>query len=451
MTAARVLLFGTHVGSVSWDPERQLALFEYTPEFLTSGIQIAPLTMPLRRGVFSFADLSRESFRGLPGLLADCLPDRFGNLLINRWLAEQGRTPDSFNPVERLCYLGSRAMGALEFEPALMEERSGGQLELDRLVELANRALSARNELHADFSEEGLSEIIRVGTSAGGARAKAVIAWNPTTGEVRSGQVAEHGFESWLLKFDGVEGNRDKESTDPMGYGRIEYAYHLMARDAGLTMSECRLLEEGGRAHFLTRRFDRDNEGAKDHMQTLCGIAHLDFNEAGAHSYEQAFQVARRLALSQPEQAELYRRAVFNIIARNQDDHTKNISFLMNRQGIWRLAPAYDVTYSYNPEGAWTGQHQMSLGGRRDEFARDDLLEAASAANVKPKQARMILQEVVEAVRRWPEFAREARVAERTSAKIARVHRLDRMGEYKGARHVKPRSQRGCLGHPGIR
>ena len=425
-TSARVKLYGTHIASVTWDDDRELGIFEYHPGFLASGIEIAPLEMPLRTGTFSFPDLPRESFRGLPGLLADSLPDKFGNLLIDRWLAGQGRAPETFNPVERLCYLGTRGMGALEFEPTLIPHQPGSPLDVARLVELANRALATRDELETSLgSGDALTEIIRVGTSAGGARAKAVIAWNPNSSELRSGQVLlPKGFEPWLIKFDGVHGNRDKEVNDPQGYGRIEYAYHLMARAAGIAMTDCRLFEEGGRAHFMTRRFDRTPDGDKFHQQTLCGIAHMDFNRAGAYSYEQAFQVARQLDLPHPDQAELYRRAVFNILARNQDDHTKNISFLMDRSGTWQLAPAYDVIYSYNPSGAWTSRHQMSLQGKRDDFEPADLLAAAPSANLKPPRARDIIARVHAAVTRWPEFAETAGVAPRQRRAITKTLRL---------------------------
>lgn len=267
---------------------------------------------------------------------------------------------------------------------------------------------------------------MRVGTSAGGARAKAVIAWNPETSEIRSGQLSlPTGYESWIIKFDGVEENSDKENCDPKGYGRIEYAYHLMARAAGINMSDCRLFEEHGRAHFMTRRFDRTDDGDKLHLQTLCGIAHMDFNQLGAFSYEQAFQTARRLHLPNSDQAELYRRALFNILGRNQDDHTKNISFMMNRHGIWQLAPAYDMIYSYNPSGAWTSRHQMSLHGKRDGFTLDDLLAAAPTANLKISQAKKILYEVHSAVSNWQRFACKAKVNSDQAAAIAKNHRLD--------------------------
>lgn len=414
MTTASIHLYDTLVGAVSWDEALELGVFEYDETFQRSGIEVSPIHLPLGPQRFSFPGLPRETFKGLPGLLADSLPDKFGNLLIDQWLARQGRTAASFDPVERLCYLGTRAMGALEFRPAILTEGPSEQLHLDALVELANAALGSREDLHANLrqSPEALATILRVGTSAGGARAKAVIAWNPATGEIRSGQVKpEPGFESWLLKFDGVSANRDKELNDPLGYGRIEYAYHLMARAAGVTMSDCRLLEENGRAHFMTRRFDRTAEGGKLHLQSLCAMAHFDFNQAGAYSYEQAFQVARRLNLPQSDLTELFRRAVFNILARNQDDHTKNLAFFMDRRGGWHLAPAYDLTYAYNPSGAWTHRHQMSLAGKRDGFTTSDLLEAAAAANLKTAKAKSILREVHTAISAWRDFAEQAKVA----------------------------------------
>ncbi len=413
MTIAEIHLYETLIGAVAWDYARETGVFEYDPAFLRSGIEISPITLPLRAGRFSFPELPRETFKGLPGLLADSLPDKFGNLLINQWLVRQGRVPESFNPVERLCYLGTRAMGALEFKPALLAAGPSETLHLDELVKLASEALASRNSLHVNLekSPEALATILRVGTSAGGARAKAVICWNPQTGEVKSGQLTpEPGFEAWLLKFDGVSENRDKELNDPLGYGRIEYAYHLMARAAGITMSDCRLLEENGRAHFMTRRFDRDARGGKFHIQSLCGMAHFDFNQAGAYSYEQAFQIARMLGLPQTDLTEMFRRAVFNVMSRNQDDHTKNIAFIMDRRGNWRLAPAFDLIYAYNPDGAWTSRHQMTLNGKRDGFLTKDLLTAATSADLKPPKARAILREVHAAVEEWPAHAEQAGV-----------------------------------------
>lgn len=428
MTAAIIQLYGTAIGAVFWDADRELGVFEYDPDFLGSGIWVSPITLPLGPGRFSFPNLSRETFKGLPGLLADSLPDKFGNLLIDQWLTQQGRNPETFDPVERLCYLGTRAMGALEFQPTLLQDSPPETLHLAALVQLANDALASRESLHANLSQppKALATILRIGTSAGGARAKAVIAWNPSTGEIRSGQANfATGFEPWLLKFDGVSANRDKELNDPLGYGRIEYAYHLMARAAGITMSDCRLLEENGRAHFMTRRFDRGPNGEKFHMQSLCAIAHFDFNLAGAYSYEQAFRIARQLDLPQTDLTELYRRALFNIITRNQDDHTKNIAFLMDRSGGWRLAPAYDLIYAYNPSGAWTHRHQMTLNGKRDGFLTGDLLAAADAANVKPPKAKKILREILWAASRWRNHAETAGVSPEWIREIEANLRLD--------------------------
>lgn len=413
MKTASVHLFGSRIAAVTWVAARECAVFEYDADFLRSGIEVAPLMMPAARQRYEFPQLPRDTFKGLPGMLADCLPDRFGNKLIDQWLALHGRSAASFHPVERLCYLGSRAMGALEFVPSEGQAESDEALEIPALVELANEVLSERKNIRVSLRKaDAMAGILRVGTSAGGARAKAVVAWNRETGEMRSGQIdLPPGFGAWLLKFDGVSANRDKELADPLGFGRIEYAYHLMAVAAGIEMSECALFEENGRAHFLTRRFDRPQGGGKLHMQSLCALAHYDFNQAGAYSYEQAFQVGRRLALSQYELEQLYRRAVFNVIARNQDDHTKNIAFLMDRRGEWRLAPAFDVTYAYNPDGAWTSQHQMTLSGKRDGFSRADLLAAASFADIKNRRALDIHEEVFSAVKRWKSFAQKAGIA----------------------------------------
>lgn len=429
-TLAEVRLWGRSIGAVSLADDSSSAAFQYEPAFVDSGIQIAPLTMPLSRRVYAFPALPRNTFHGLPGLLADSLPDRFGNALINAWLATQGRTPASFNAVERLCYTGARGMGALEFAPALgPAPQSTGKIEIDALVQLASDVLGERGSLKASFKsvarQSALQGILRVGTSAGGARAKAVITWNPQTNEVRSGQVeAGAGFGYWLLKFDGVSGNKDKELEDPKGYGAIEYAYALMAQAAGITMSECRLLEENGRSHFMTRRFDRLPEGGKLHMQSLGALAHYDYNQPGAYSYEQALQVIRQLGLPMAALEQQFRRMLFNVVARNQDDHVKNIAFLMDRQGQWSLAPAFDVTYSYNPAGDWTAQHQMTLNGKRDGFTRPDFSACAKAAMLKRGRDKAILEEVCDAVRRWPGFARQAGVPVTQRKQIARSHRL---------------------------
>lgn len=415
-TVAEVKLWGRTIGAVSQEDGNETAAFEYDPLFAQSGVEVSPLTMPLSNRVYRFPELSRETFHGLPGLLADSLPDKFGNVLIDAWLATQGRSPESFNAVERLCYIGARGMGALEFAPALGPvARRATEIRIDKLVELASEVLTHRNGLSASFAdehkEESLKDILRVGTSAGGARAKAVIAWNPSTNEVRSGQVnAGEGFEYWLLKFDGVQGNKDKELDDPQGYGAIEYAYSKMAADAGIAMSECRLLEENGRRHFMTRRFDRLPGGGKLHLQSLCALAHYDFNMAGAYGYEQALLVIRRLGLPMDAIEQQFRRMTFNIIGRNQDDHVKNIAFLMDKSGAWSLSPAFDMTYSFNPSGAWTASHQMTLNGKRDNFTLGDFRACAKTVSMKRGRAETIVREVHASVSRWRDYADEAGV-----------------------------------------
>lgn len=431
MTVAEVRLWGRTIGAVSLDDGASHAAFQYDSDFARSGIALSPITMPPGDEVYTFPGLPLRTFHGLPGLLADSLPDRFGNALIDAWLATQGRTPVSFNAVERLCYTGSRGMGALEFAPVIgPRPRRAQKIEIDALVRLASEVLTHRSNLKATFASESrqaaLRDILRVGTSAGGARAKAVVAWNPVTNEVRSGQIeAGSGFEYWLLKFDGVAGNKDKELEDPKGYGAIEFAYYLMARSAGVTMHECRLLEEKGRRHFMTRRFDRLAGGEKLHMQSLGALAHFDFNHAGAHSYEQAFLTLRQLQLPMEAVEEQFRRMTFNILARNQDDHVKNIAFLMDKAGRWSLAPAFDVTYSYNPEGAWTSTHQMSMNGKREGFTGADFQSCARQAQMKRGRAAAILAEVGAAVARWPEFADAAEVAPAWRRQIQKNLRLN--------------------------
>lgn len=405
------------------------ASFEYAPEFIASGIRVAPLMMPPRPGIFRFPALPHSTFLGLPGMLADALPDRFGSALIAQWLAEQGRSSEDFDAVERLCYVGARAMGALEFEPALGRgEHTAVPLDVAALVDLAARVLAERSgaggRLGGGRDAAVLSDILRVGTSAGGARAKAVVAWNPTTGELRSGQGAiPPGFEAWLLKFDGVASSGDRGLADPAGYGVLEYAYALMARAARIMMMPSRLLEEGGRTHFMTRRFDRTATGGKVHMQSLGALAHFDYNDPRVHSYEDALMVCQRLGLDIASREELFRRMVFNVIARNQDDHVKNIAFLMNRSGEWMLAPAFDVVYSWNPEGGWTHQHQMSVNGKREGFTRSDVLAVAASAALQASRARDIVREVEAAVREWPRCAAEAGVDELTTVRVGKAHR----------------------------
>jgi serine/threonine-protein kinase HipA len=431
MSLAEVKLWGRTIGAVSLEDGGRFAAFEYDPAFARSGIEVSPITMPLSGRVYVFPDLPTVTFHGLPGLLADSLPDKFGNALIDTWLATQGRKSESFNAVERLCYTGSRGMGALEFAPAIgPKPQPAKHIEIDSLVKLASEVLSHRKNLKATFASErrknALNDILRVGTSAGGARAKAVIAWNRKTNEVRSGQIAAGaGFDYWLLKFDGVTGNKDKELEDPKGYGAIEYAYYLMAKEAGINMSECRLLEENKRRHFMTRRFDRLEGGEKLHMQSLCALAHFDFNQAGAYAYEQAFFTIRQLNLPMADVEEQFRRMAFNIVARNQDDHVKNIAFLMDKTGRWSLAPAFDVTYSYNPSGSWTDRHQMTMNGKRDGFMLADFRACAKTALMKRGRAEAIMDEIYTAVKKWPDYAEQADVMNDWRKQIRQNLRLD--------------------------
>jgi serine/threonine-protein kinase HipA len=431
MTLAAVHLWGRQIGAVSLEPGQQTAAFEYDPAFVRSGIQLSPIVMPLAETVYSFPALSPASFHGLPGLLADSLPDKFGNALIDAWLAGQGRAPQDFDAVERLLYTGSRGMGALEFKPAKgPRARISHAVDIDALVALASDVLTHRQDLQVSFADshkrDALKEILRVGTSAGGARAKAIIAWNPQTNDVRSGQVtAGAGYSYWILKFDGVSANRDKELDDPKGFGAVEFAYYKMATAAGITMADCRLLEENNRRHFMTRRFDRPDNGGKLHMQSLAALAHFDFNAAGAHSYEQAFQVIRRLGLPMAALEEQFRRMAFNIVARNQDDHVKNIAFLMDKAGAWHLSPAFDVTYSYNPGGLWTAQHQMAMNGKRDGFTFEDFNAASRVAGLKHGRDKAIVQEVSDAVSTWASLASDVGIEENMGDQIARSFRLD--------------------------
>ncbi|MCR5614447.1 type II toxin-antitoxin system HipA family toxin, partial [Treponema sp.] len=372
--SAEVKLWGTTIGAVSLDDTQKTAVFEYEKSFISSGIEPSPIMMPLKSGIYKFPELSYESFHGLPGLLSDSLPDKFGNELLNVWLSKQGRLIDSFNAIERLCYTGTRGMGALEYFPALSENaEKSEQVEVSKLVELASIVLSNRKNLKAVFDEcnkknlsSSLQKIISLGTSAGGARAKAVIALNPKTNEVRSGQIqTDSGFEYWLIKFSGVNGNKDKEDDDLADFGKIEYAYYKMATECRITMMPCRLLDDGQNRHFMTKRFDRDKDGKKLHMQSLAALGHFDFNQAGQTSYEQAFTVLNALRIGHQDRTDLFKRMVFNVAACNCDDHVKNISFLMNKAGRWSLAPAYDVCFAYNPNGLWTSSHQMTINGKR--------------------------------------------------------------------------------------
>ncbi|MCR5466112.1 MAG: type II toxin-antitoxin system HipA family toxin [Lachnospiraceae bacterium] len=416
MIGAGVYLWGTRIGTVAQESSAQAAVFTYEKDFLRSGIELSPLWMPLSERNYSFPGLRRESFRGLPGMLADSLPDRYGTRLLERAFAERGREAESILAVERLCYTGSRGMGALEYRPEdSLVTTIDESLDLDVLVRAASEVLTAREQLRASSSD--IRQLISVGTSAGGARAKAVIAWNRETGDIRSGQIAARpGYEHWIVKFDGVSGNRDHgDRDDGTEFTRIEYAYHRMAVAAGIDMSECLLLRQAGKYHFATKRFDRiGDSGEKLHMQTLGALAHYDFNDPGTNSYEQAAQVLYRLGMGKKEAEQLYRRMVFNVMARNQDDHVKNISFLMDRRGRWSLAPAYDVTFAMDPDNPWLRRHQMSVNGKLENISAEDLLASAKNMNLSELRAKRILNEVSAALAGWSDFAEEAFVTEPT-------------------------------------
>jgi len=428
VNVTEVRLWGHRVGAVALDGD--VGVFEYDTDFLKLGLDIAPITMPLEEArsghtLHSFPALNQETFKRLPGLLADSLPDKFGQAIINTWLARQGRSPDDFSIIERLCYTGSRAMGALEFTPPVIQHLDQAiDVDINEMVSLVHEIISHRGRIDVTLTgdeqanQDALLDILRIGTSAGGARPKAVIAYNEDTGAVMSGQAeAPHGFSHWLLKFDGAS---DIELGETAGFGRIEYAYYLMAKAAGIHMTESQLLEENGRAHFMTRRFDRI-AGNKLHLQSLCALAHYDFNMPGAYGYEQALMIMRKLKLSKKEQLQLYRRMVFNVMARNQDDHTKNIAFLMNQDGEWSLSPAFDMTFSHNPVGEWTDRHQMTVNGKRDQFTKEDLLSVAASSDLKG--AEKVIQKVLGAVKRWPGFAEQAGVDTKRIKLIAEQHR----------------------------
>jgi len=419
---ANVFYKDTQVAVVSWDTVRHLSVFQYVPEFVRGGVELAPLRMPLREEPYSFVNM-HESFSGLPGLLADCLPDVYGNTLIDDWCRQQGRSPDEFSPVERLCYIGNRGMGALEFRPGLRDRPSRAEkVDVGRLVDLASKVLSHRKNLSVDLDEEGLNEILRVGTSAGGARAKAVVAWNPQTDEVRSGQAdVPPGFEHWLMKFDGVLESFDGV-RDPQGYGRIEFAYSEMARRAGISMSKCHLFEEGGRAHFMTRRFDRPDGGGKLHYASLFGMEHMAYSAPGSHShsYENYFDVITRLDLSPGDKLEAFRRMVFNVLGCNRDDHVKNFDFILGDSGQWVLAPAFDVTYAHNPQpGKWTARQQMSILGKREGVTRDDFIAIGRQCNIAtaPK-LKFSIDRVIDSLQQWEDVAEQAGVRAEEMKKI---------------------------------
>lgn len=418
MKTAFVHIWGELAGAVAWDETTGVASFEFDDAFKRKGWDLSPLKMPIKSGesIFSFPELRKKAnseldcFKGLPGMLADSLPDNYGNQLINRWLAQQGRSENSMNPVEKLCFIGTRGMGALEFEPAtLSNTQKTFDVEVNSLVEIAHKMLSKREQFETSLQEndeQAIRNILKIGTSAGGARPKAVIAYNEETGKVKSGQTeAPKGFEHWLIKLDGVS---DVQLGESYGYGRVEYAYYLMAKDCGIEMMPSKLFEENDRAHFMTKRFDREGSETKHHIQTLCAIKHYDYNEMRSFSYEQLFQAMRELRLTYPEAEQMFRRMVFNVLSRNCDDHTKNFSFLLKKDKNWELAPAYDLCHSYRPDSEWVSQHALSINGKRTGINRSDLLALAESVNIK--KAGQVIEQVQAVVNRWPEYAESANV-----------------------------------------
>lgn len=420
MIAAEVYLWGTRIGVVEQADVSDIPRFNYDRNFLRSGIEVSPIVMPLTQQIYSFPTLSKETFKGLPGLLADSLPDKYGTKLIEKYLSQQGRNTDTFTAVERLCYTGNRGMGALEYKPAKeYVSIKDSSIDINALVQLASDILCEKESVHLTQGTDMMEQIIKVGTSAGGARAKAIIAWNETTNDIRSGQIkAGDGYEYWLIKFDGVAGNKDHgEKEDGPSYTRIEYAYYLMAKAAGIDMSECRLYRENGAYHFMTKRFDREG-GSKLHMQSLGALAHYDYNEPGAHSYEQAADIIYRIGASQGDVEKLYRRMVFNVLSRNQDDHVKNISFLMDKFGKWTISPAYDITYAYDKTNRWLLRHQMSINGKLEDISTADLYQCAKHMNIGKRRATKMIDEVMSAVANWENYAEEAFLREEVCREI---------------------------------
>jgi serine/threonine-protein kinase HipA len=428
---ANVRLWGSQIGAVLLEDDERTATFQYADDFVRSGIEVAPIMMPLSSRPYRFPGLGQEAFRGLPGMLADSLPDRFGQALINADLATRGLTAENLDAVGRLCYVGQRGMGALEFEPARGPDADRDELvRVDDLTELAAAVLSHYEDLQTYFKgqekRQALEQILRVGSSAGGARPKALIAFNQKTGEMRSGQlVAKPGFEHWIIKFDGVS-DSSRDFGETAGYGAVEFVYAKLAAKAGIEMSQVRLLEEGERRHFMTRRFDRPGPADKLHMQSLAALMHLDFNQVGAHSYEQAFQTIRTLGLPMQATEQQFRRMAFNIVARNQDDHVKNIAFLMDRAGNWSLSPAFDVTYAFNDDPSRnTYRHQMSINGKRDDFTRQDFRTIGRRASIQRNRVDEMVDQVIDAVSQWPAEAKAAGIESDRVARIAAYHRLD--------------------------
>lgn len=404
ITIANVKLWGEKVGMIVWNDHENFVAFEYDKDFWKNGWNISPIKMPVQknsRGLFYFRELNRTSFNGVPGLFSDSLPDDYGNELIDAWLKSQGRN-DHLNPVEMLCFIGSRAIGALEFEPSYYKDLNKSEkIDISQMVKVADDLLKGKNEFRANLSsneKKSILEIIRIGTSVGGARAKALIAYNQRTKEVRSGQtITPSGFSQWIIKFDGIS---DGILGGSQGYGRIEMAYYDMARHCGIEMTQCMLFEENGRAHFMTKRFDRDHN-EKKHMQSWSALTHSSYKLP--NSYENLFETMRLLRVPNKDYEQLYIRMAFNAMAKNYDDHTKNFAFLMDMQGNWRLSPAYDITYSYKSNSQWVYQHSASINGKRNNITKEDLLSFGYKMGIS--NARNIIARIAIVLREWDTYA----------------------------------------------
>jgi len=406
-----IRLWGITVGYAYWDDRQRCARFQYSSSFLDKGYDVAPITLPLSDRIFTFNSLNRETYHGLPGMLADSLPDNYGNALIDVWLARNVIPQSEFTPLDRLCYVGKRGMGALEYHPLLRNGDVDELVDADTLSSLAEDVLRQRDGIRTDLSEKGLNELLSVGTSAGGARPKATVSLNESTNEIRSGQLdLPKGYDYWIIKF-------DTETENKTGYCRIEHAYYGMAKACGIEMTECRLLDTGSKAHFMTKRFDRV-DGEKIHMQTLCALAHYDYKDPRRHSYEDMLGVMRRLRMQYGDTDQVFRRMVFNVIMRNQDDHTKNFSFLMGKDGKWRLSPAYDVTYAYDPSNYWTNEHQMSVNGRFSDICMNDLKDFAHNAGIKNPDD--IIDMMLSVASEWDSYAKLSGVPKGTSEAVGR-------------------------------
>lgn len=427
INTVRVKLWGTTVGYLHQDDNR-LVGFQYDEDFLKSNIEISPVKMPLSAVTYSFPSLPEQTFHGLPGMVADSLPDKFGNIVIKNYLESQGRTEDRLSVIEKLCYTGKRGMGALEYEPSQEIVSANEKVDLDALTKLASDILSEKEKVHFEKNDSLMAQLMECGSSVGGARAKTLIAWNPETNDIRSGQIeAGKGYEYWLLKFDNIKNNKDKDSRPDDGeYTKVEYAYYLMALDAGIEMSECRLYKENGSAHFMTKRFDRKGKkGEKLHMQSLCAIAHMDFNSPRVYSYEEAFAVMKQLRLPYSDFVHLFRRMVFNEFAKNYDDHTKNISFLMDKKGVWSLSPAYDVTFSYRKDSIWVNAHQMLINGKSDDITDEDMMKVAEKVGIKKSDAIKCIEQVRTSVSKWEDFARQADLSENNIKRIQKMQKIN--------------------------